>query len=86
MLVNTNVSLDELTCVAGCVLLSEADIPLDMGVFSCSSPQRAESQQAATPTRHTVSSSQSTPPPKRNKVNVATQCDPDEVIVLSDSE
>ncbi|KAJ3609023.1 hypothetical protein NHX12_023550 [Muraenolepis orangiensis] len=33
-----------------------------------------------------VSSSHSTPPPKRNKVNVATQCDPDEVIVLSDSE
>ncbi|XP_045070738.1 microtubule-associated tumor suppressor 1 homolog A-like [Coregonus clupeaformis] len=33
-----------------------------------------------------VTSSQSTPPPKKNKVNVATQCDPDEVIVLSDSE
>ncbi|KAI4818288.1 hypothetical protein KUCAC02_011635 [Chaenocephalus aceratus] len=51
-----------------------------------SSPQRAESTRASTPTREIVSSSQSTPPPKKNKVNVATQCDPDEVIVLSDSE
>ncbi|XP_074468944.1 death domain-associated protein 6 [Sebastes fasciatus] len=65
---------------------SEVDIPLDMGVFSCKSPQQTESTRADTPTRETVSSSQSTPPPKKNKVNVATQCDPDEVIVLSDSE
>ncbi|XP_068566936.1 LOW QUALITY PROTEIN: death domain-associated protein 6 [Cebidichthys violaceus] len=65
---------------------SEADIPLDMGVFSCNSPQQAESTRADTPTHEMVSSSQSTPPPKKNKVNVATQCDPDEVIVLSDSE
>ncbi|XP_044027729.1 death domain-associated protein 6 isoform X2 [Siniperca chuatsi] len=63
---------------------SEVDIPLDMGV--CNSPQQAESTRADTPTQEMVSSSQSTPPPKKNKVNVATQCDPDEVIVLSDSE
>ncbi|XP_069575225.1 death domain-associated protein 6 [Brachyistius frenatus] len=65
---------------------SEVDIPLDMGVFSCNSPQEAESTRADTPTQELVSSSQSTPPPKKNKVNVATQCDPDEIIVLSDSE
>ncbi|XP_041867974.1 death domain-associated protein 6 isoform X2 [Melanotaenia boesemani] len=65
---------------------SETDIPLDMGVISCSSPQKAESTRADTPTQDLVSSSQLTPPPKRNKVNVATQCDPDEIIVLSDSE
>ncbi|KAL7382014.1 hypothetical protein ABVT39_015068 [Epinephelus coioides] len=65
---------------------SETDIPLDMGVFSCNSPQQVESTRADTPTQEMVSSSQSTPPPKKNKVNVATQCDPDEIIVLSDSE
>ncbi|XP_031151423.1 death domain-associated protein 6 [Sander lucioperca] len=65
---------------------SEVDIPLEMGVFSCDSPQQAESTRADTPTQEIVSSSQSTPPPKKNKVNVATQCDPDEIIVLSDSE
>ncbi|XP_045913758.1 death domain-associated protein 6 [Micropterus dolomieu] len=65
---------------------SEADIPLDMGVISCNSPQQVESTRADTPTQEIVSSSQSTPPPKKNKVNVATQCDPDEIIVLSDSE
>ncbi|XP_042362183.1 death domain-associated protein 6 [Plectropomus leopardus] len=65
---------------------SEADIPLDMGVYSCSSPQPVESTRADTPTHEMVSSSHSTPPPKKNKVNVATQCDPDEIIVLSDSE
>ncbi|XP_039461730.1 death domain-associated protein 6 [Oreochromis aureus] len=37
-------------------------------------------------TRSQKRNSQSTPPPKKNKVNVATQCDPDEIIVLSDSE
>lgn len=62
---------------------SDADIPLDMGVVSCNSP---ETTRANTPTQEVVSSSQSTPPPKKNKVNVATQCDPDEIIVLSDSE
>ncbi|KAJ4927708.1 hypothetical protein JOQ06_015781 [Pogonophryne albipinna] len=51
-----------------------------------SSPQCAESTRASTPTQEIVSSSQFTPPPKKNKVNVATQCDPDEVIILSDSE
>uniref|UniRef100_UPI0037E84DAF death domain-associated protein 6 n=1 Tax=Semicossyphus pulcher TaxID=241346 RepID=UPI0037E84DAF len=65
---------------------SEVDIPLDMGVFSCNSPQQAEATRADTPTQEMVSSSQSTPPPKKNKVNVATQCDPEETIVLSDSE
>ncbi|XP_032391067.1 death domain-associated protein 6 [Etheostoma spectabile] len=65
---------------------SELDIPLDMGVFNCDSPQQAESTRADTPTQGMVSSSQSTPPPKKNKVNVATQCDPLEIIVLSDSE
>ncbi|KAE8282521.1 Death domain-associated protein 6 Daxx [Larimichthys crocea] len=65
---------------------SDADIPLDMGVFNCSPPQQAESTRADTPTQEIVSSSQLTPPPKKNKVNVATQCDPDEIIVLSDSE
>lgn len=60
------------------VTASDADISLDMGV--CDSPKaRAE-------TPPYVSSSQSTPPPKKNKVNVGTQCDPQEVIVLSDSE
>ncbi|KAM4540001.1 death domain-associated protein 6 isoform 1-T2 [Odontesthes bonariensis] len=62
---------------------SETDIPLDMGVISYSCPQ---STRADTPTQDLVSSSQTTPPPKMNKVNVATQCDPDEIIVLSDSE
>ncbi|XP_073340131.1 death domain-associated protein 6 [Pagrus major] len=65
---------------------SEIEIPLEMRVYSCNSPQQAESTRADTPTQEIVSSSQSTPPPKRNKVNVATQCDPDEIIVLSDSE
>ncbi|XP_060948273.1 death domain-associated protein 6 [Limanda limanda] len=62
---------------------SEVDIPLDMGVFSCNSPPAIR---ADTPPQDLVSSSQATPPPKENKVNVATQCDPDEIIVLSDSE
>ncbi|XP_023250645.1 death domain-associated protein 6 [Seriola lalandi dorsalis] len=65
---------------------SEVEIPLDMGVFSCNSPHQAEPSRADTPTQDLVSSSQSTPPPKKNKVNVATQCDPDEIIVLSDSD
>ncbi|XP_023133723.2 death domain-associated protein 6 [Amphiprion ocellaris] len=65
---------------------SEGDTPLDMGVFSSSPLQQAESTRADTPTQELVSSSQLTPPPKKNKVNVATQCDPDEIIVLSDSE
>ncbi|XP_030633695.1 death domain-associated protein 6 [Chanos chanos] len=63
---------------------SDSDIPLDMGVAS--SPLQADSTQADTPTQEIVTSSQSTPPPKKNKVNVATQCDPEEVIVLSDSD
>uniref|UniRef100_A0A8D3B4V0 Death domain-associated protein 6 n=1 Tax=Scophthalmus maximus TaxID=52904 RepID=A0A8D3B4V0_SCOMX len=62
---------------------TEVNIPLDMGVFCCNSPQAVRAQ---TPPQDLVSSSQSTPPPKKNKVNVATQCDPDEIIVLSDSE
>ncbi|XP_026872067.2 death domain-associated protein 6 isoform X1 [Electrophorus electricus] len=63
---------------------SETDIPLDMGV-ACS-PVRADSTRADTPTQDLVSSSRATPPPKKNKVNVATQCDPEEVIILSDSD
>ncbi|XP_003969133.2 death domain-associated protein 6 [Takifugu rubripes] len=59
---------------------SEVEIPLDMGVSCSGSPQQVESIQA------NAASPQLTPPPKRNKVNVATQCDPEEVIVLSDSE
>ncbi|XP_028256036.1 death domain-associated protein 6 [Parambassis ranga] len=65
---------------------SEADIPLVMEAFSCGSPQEVDSTITDTPTQELVSSSQLTPPPKKNKVNVATQCDPDEIIVLSDSE
>ncbi|XP_072304316.1 death domain-associated protein 6 isoform X2 [Eucyclogobius newberryi] len=57
----------------------DTDIPLDMGVHE--SPPRSR---ADTPPY--VSSSQATPPPKKNKVNVATQCDPQEVIELSDSD
>lgn len=64
---------------------SDVDISLDMGVFSCDSPPQKLTG-ADTPPHNLVSSSQSTPPPKKNKVNVATQCDPQEVIVLSDSE
>ncbi|KAK5854722.1 hypothetical protein PBY51_004894 [Eleginops maclovinus] len=65
---------------------SDVDIPLDMHAFTWSSPEQAELTRANTPTQEIVSSSQSTPPPKKNKVNVATQCDPDEVIILSDSD
>ncbi|CAJ1083034.1 death domain-associated protein 6 [Xyrichtys novacula] len=65
---------------------SEVDIPLDMGVYTCNSPPPADFARDDTPTRDIVSSSQSTPPPKKNKVNVATQCDPEETIVLSDSD
>uniref|UniRef100_A0AAZ1WVZ0 Death domain-associated protein 6 n=1 Tax=Oreochromis aureus TaxID=47969 RepID=A0AAZ1WVZ0_OREAU len=68
------------------ILLSDADIPLDMGVVSCNSP---ETTRANTPTQEVVSSSQSTPPPKKNKVGkyfMLLSCDPDEIIVLSDSE
>lgn len=66
---------------------SEVDIPLDMGVFCYGTTQRVDPTRADTPTRAVVSSSQPpTPPPKGNKVNVATQCDPEETIVLSDSD
>ncbi|XP_076006061.1 death domain-associated protein 6 isoform X2 [Genypterus blacodes] len=65
---------------------SGVEISLDMGVISCSPPLQAESTRPDTPVQELVSSSQTTPPPKKNKVNVATQCDPDEIIVLSDSE
>ncbi|XP_074543687.1 death domain-associated protein 6 [Halichoeres trimaculatus] len=66
---------------------SEVDIPLDMGVFCYGSSQQAESTRSDSPTRGIVSSSQpATPPPKGNKVNVATQCDPEETIILSDSD
>ncbi|XP_027892558.1 death domain-associated protein 6 isoform X2 [Xiphophorus couchianus] len=65
---------------------SNADIPLDMGVICCGSPQKEESSVLDTLTKNPTVSVQSTPPPKKNKVNVATQCDPDEIIVLSDSD
>uniref|UniRef100_A0A096M742 Death domain-associated protein 6 n=1 Tax=Poecilia formosa TaxID=48698 RepID=A0A096M742_POEFO len=83
---------------------NDADIPLDMGVICCGSPQKEESSALDTPTKNPTVSVQSTPPPKKNKeveiitgfifkngarfhlVNVATQCDPDEIIVLSDSD
>ncbi|KAM6899714.1 death domain-associated protein 6 [Xenentodon cancila] len=64
----------------------EVEIPLEMEVVSCNSPPEAESTRADSPAQELVSSSQSTPPPKKNKVDAATQCDPDEIIVLSDSE
>uniref|UniRef100_A0A671P7F6 Death domain-associated protein 6 n=1 Tax=Sinocyclocheilus anshuiensis TaxID=1608454 RepID=A0A671P7F6_9TELE len=56
----------------------DSDIPLDMGVICC--PGEVDL------TRTMVRSARATPPPKKNKVNVATQCDPEEVIVLSDSD
>ncbi|XP_061109396.1 death domain-associated protein 6 isoform X3 [Conger conger] len=64
---------------------SDSDIPLDMGVVT-SSPLQADSTRADSPPQDPVSSSEYTPPPKKNKVNVSTQCDPDEVIILSDSD
>ncbi|KAG7219325.1 hypothetical protein INR49_003443 [Caranx melampygus] len=76
----------EVVVRAAGLVSAEAEIPLDMGVISYSSPPQTELTRADTPTQDLVSSSQSTPPPKKNKVNVATQCDPDEIIVLSDSE
>lgn len=63
----------------------DSDITLDMGVVT-SSPLQADSTQADSPTQEPVSSSECTPPPKKKKVNVSTQCDPDEVIILSDSD
>ncbi|XP_005159495.2 death domain-associated protein 6 isoform X1 [Danio rerio] len=62
----------------------DSDIPLDMGVICCS--EQEDLTCLKTPPRKTARNSQATPPPKKNKVNVATQCDPEEVIVLSDSE
>ncbi|KAJ8379225.1 hypothetical protein SKAU_G00000030 [Synaphobranchus kaupii] len=64
---------------------SDTDISLDMGVAT-SSPLPADSTRVDSPAQEPVSSSEFTPPPKRNKVNVSTQCDPDEVIILSDSD
>uniref|UniRef100_H3CIB9 Death domain-associated protein 6 n=1 Tax=Tetraodon nigroviridis TaxID=99883 RepID=H3CIB9_TETNG len=55
---------------------SEVELPAAMDGTCSSPPQQLESSQD-----HPL-----TPPPKKNKVNVATQCDPEEVIVLSDSE
>ncbi|XP_077363326.1 death domain-associated protein 6 isoform X2 [Festucalex cinctus] len=58
----------------------EVEVLLDMGVI-CVSPSRTTEASDC----QLVSSSQS-PPPKKNKVNVATQCDPLEIIELSDSD
>ncbi|KAM9435022.1 death domain-associated protein 6 [Clarias gariepinus] len=64
--------------------VSNSDVSRDVKM-ACS-PVLVDSTRADTPTQDLVSSSRSTPPPKKHKVNVATQCDPDEVIVLSDSD
>ncbi|XP_029977218.1 death domain-associated protein 6 [Salarias fasciatus] len=79
-------SLSKSSQISGTTIIrdTEVDIPLDMGVFSCGSPQRVESTRADTPPQDVVSSSE--PLPKRMKVSVGTQCDPEEIIVLSDSE
>ncbi|XP_037119802.1 death domain-associated protein 6 isoform X2 [Syngnathus acus] len=58
----------------------EAEIPLDMGVICASPAQTIEASDC-----QMVTSSQS-PSPKKIKVSVATQCDPLEIIELSDSE
>ncbi|CAN9504252.1 unnamed protein product [Ophioblennius macclurei] len=75
-----SVSKSSQISVATLVHGSEVDIPLDMGVFSCSSPQPLESSRSDSPSQDVVTCA------KRNKVSVATQCDPEEIIVLSDSE
>ncbi|XP_057683122.1 death domain-associated protein 6 isoform X2 [Corythoichthys intestinalis] len=59
---------------------SEVEVLLDMGVICVSPPQTNEESDL-----ELVSSSHS-PPAKKNKVNVATQCDPEEIIELSDSD
>ncbi|XP_058475841.1 death domain-associated protein 6 [Solea solea] len=64
------------------IIDSEVDVCLDMGVVCCTSPPRVKVNN----NQDQVSSLQTTPPPKKNKVNVATQCDPDEIIVLSDTD
>ncbi|KAB5517976.1 hypothetical protein PHYPO_G00173770 [Pangasianodon hypophthalmus] len=64
--------------------VSDSDVSPDIKV-ACS-PVLVDSTRADTPTQDMVSSSRATPPPKKHKVNVATQCDPDAVIVLSDSD
>ncbi|KPP60733.1 hypothetical protein Z043_121240, partial [Scleropages formosus] len=46
---------------------SDDDIPLDMGVYSGSSPLQADSTHLDSPTQELVSSSRCTPPPKKNK-------------------
>ncbi|XP_054620478.1 death domain-associated protein 6 isoform X2 [Dunckerocampus dactyliophorus] len=63
---------------------SKVDVLLDMGAI-CASPPRANCKPAEASDCELVSSSQS-PPPRKNKVDVATQCDPQEIIELSDSE
>ncbi|XP_028819522.1 death domain-associated protein 6 [Denticeps clupeoides] len=55
-----------------------------VGVSVASSPLQADST-SEDPALQIVSSSQSTPPPKKNKVNKSTQYEP-EVIILSDSD
>ncbi|XP_077446444.1 death domain-associated protein 6 isoform X2 [Stigmatopora argus] len=58
---------------------SDVDVSLDMGVI-CASPPPSDDLDC-----QLVGSSQS-PATKRKKVNVATQCDPEEIIELSDSD
>ncbi|XP_052441277.1 death domain-associated protein 6-like [Carassius gibelio] len=62
----------------------DRDIPLNMGVICC--PEEEDLTRTRSSAQVTGRSSRDTPPPKKNKVNVATQCDPEEVIVLSDSD
>lgn len=52
---------------------SDRDLPLDMDAVT-SSPLQADSTRADTPTQEMVTSSQSTPPPKKNKVRVNDDC------------
>ncbi|XP_061675145.1 death domain-associated protein 6 [Syngnathoides biaculeatus] len=60
----------------------EVEVLLDMGVTRASPPHAADASDY-----QLVSSSQSLPPRnKKKKVDVATQCDPLEIIELSDSE
>ncbi|XP_068189720.1 death domain-associated protein 6 [Antennarius striatus] len=64
-----------------CTIITDSKVDL-----TDSSPLKVESTRASTPIQDLTLHSPSTPPPKKNKVNVATQCDPEEIIVLSDSE
>lgn len=57
-----------ISCFLFILLSSDADISLDMGVICCSSPEKMESSVFETPTKNPIISLESTPPPKKNKV------------------